>query len=118
LLLTAVVVYVYAKQREWLKSEYNIANSLSTFSTFIHIMVCHVFPSAGIKAHTPGIDSVVMSTHCHDDLGLATANSLAGVLAGEGLLLTIQSVTIVKDSESSNTVLEHHTVVDGALLLD
>lgn len=37
---------------------------------------------AGIKANTKGIDSVVMSTHCHDDLGLATANSLAGVLAG------------------------------------
>jgi 2-isopropylmalate synthase len=39
--------------------------------------------AAGIKANTKGIDSVVMSTHCHDDLGLATANSLAGVLAGE-----------------------------------
>ena len=38
---------------------------------------------AGIKANTPGIDSVVMSTHCHDDLGLSTANSMAGVMAGE-----------------------------------
>ncbi len=27
-------------------------------------------------------DHVVLSTHCHDDLGLAVANSLAGVLAG------------------------------------
>ena len=27
-------------------------------------------------------DDVVFSTHCHDDLGLAVANSLAGVLAG------------------------------------
>ncbi len=27
-------------------------------------------------------DDVVLSTHCHDDLGLAVANSLAGVLAG------------------------------------
>jgi 2-isopropylmalate synthase len=27
-------------------------------------------------------DEVVVSTHCHNDLGLATANSLAGVLAG------------------------------------
>ncbi len=27
-------------------------------------------------------DDIVFSTHCHDDLGLATANSLAGVLAG------------------------------------
>jgi 2-isopropylmalate synthase len=29
-----------------------------------------------------GIERVVVSVHCHDDLGLATANSLAGVLAG------------------------------------
>ena len=27
-------------------------------------------------------DEVVLSTHCHDDLGLAVANSLAGVLGG------------------------------------
>ncbi len=30
----------------------------------------------------PGIDKVVLSVHCHDDLGLAVANSLAGVRAG------------------------------------
>ena len=24
-----------------------------------------------------------MSTHCHDDLGLSTANSMAGVMAGK-----------------------------------
>jgi 2-isopropylmalate synthase len=30
----------------------------------------------------PGADSVVFSTHCHNDLGLAVANSLAGVQAG------------------------------------
>ena len=29
-----------------------------------------------------GIEKVVVSTHCHDDLGLAVANSLAGVRAG------------------------------------
>jgi 2-isopropylmalate synthase len=32
-----------------------------------------------LAARTPG---VVVSTHCHDDLGLAVANSLAGVRAG------------------------------------
>lgn len=31
---------------------------------------------------TPGADKVVWSTHCHNDLGLATANTLAGVKAG------------------------------------
>ncbi|MCA9117140.1 MAG: 2-isopropylmalate synthase, partial [Planctomycetaceae bacterium] len=30
----------------------------------------------------PNIDQAVISTHCHDDLGLAVANSLAGVEAG------------------------------------
>jgi 2-isopropylmalate synthase len=37
---------------------------------------------AGIRANVPGVDKVVLSVHCHDDLGLATANTLAGVLAG------------------------------------
>jgi 2-isopropylmalate synthase len=37
---------------------------------------------AGIKRHTPGIDDVIVSVHCHDDLGLATANTLAGLRAG------------------------------------
>ncbi len=30
----------------------------------------------------PGADDVILSTHCHNDLGLAVANSLAGVRAG------------------------------------
>src|SRR6266550_1230429 len=30
----------------------------------------------------PGLADVVLSVHCHDDLGLAVANSLAGVQAG------------------------------------
>ncbi len=37
---------------------------------------------AGIIAHTPGIENAVVSVHCHDDLGLATANTLAGIQAG------------------------------------
>src|SRR5207249_7908736 len=30
----------------------------------------------------PTLRDVVLSVHCHDDLGLAVANSFAGVLAG------------------------------------
>jgi 2-isopropylmalate synthase len=37
---------------------------------------------AGIVANVRGIERVVISTHCHNDLGLATANALAGVRAG------------------------------------
>ena len=35
-----------------------------------------------LRNRVPGIEKVVLSTHCHDDLGLAVANSLAGVRAG------------------------------------
>jgi 2-isopropylmalate synthase len=39
---------------------------------------------AGIIKNVPGIKEkgVIISTHCHDDLGLATANPLAGVQGG------------------------------------
>lgn len=32
--------------------------------------------------HVPGMDSVTLAIHCHDDLGMAVANSLAAVEAG------------------------------------
>ena len=35
-----------------------------------------------IRTNTPGIEKLIISTHCHDDLGMAVANSLAGVFAG------------------------------------
>ncbi|HIC58159.1 MAG TPA: 2-isopropylmalate synthase [Acidobacteria bacterium] len=35
-----------------------------------------------IREKVANIDNVVLSTHCHDDLGLAVANSLASVRAG------------------------------------
>jgi 2-isopropylmalate synthase len=35
-----------------------------------------------LKERVPNIGRVIISTHCHDDLGLAVANSLAGVEAG------------------------------------
>ena len=37
---------------------------------------------AHLKKHVRGIDNVVISVHCHNDLGLAVANSLAAVLEG------------------------------------
>ena len=37
---------------------------------------------AGDPRQVLGADEVVLSVHCHDDLGLATANSLAGLRAG------------------------------------
>jgi 2-isopropylmalate synthase len=36
----------------------------------------------GIIENTPGIENAIVSVHCHNDLGLATANTLAGIQAG------------------------------------
>lgn len=35
-----------------------------------------------LKEHVPGIENVTLSVHCHDDLGMAVANTLAAVAAG------------------------------------
>lgn len=39
---------------------------------------------AYLKNNVSNIDKAVISCHCHNDLGLATANSIAGVIAGAG----------------------------------
>lgn len=41
---------------------------------------------AHLKQTVPGIDKVVLSVHCHNDLGLAVANSLAAVQKVPGRL--------------------------------
>ena len=35
-----------------------------------------------VRERVPGADKAIFSTHCHDDLGLAVANSLAGLAGG------------------------------------
>lgn len=35
-----------------------------------------------LKENVPGIEKIQLSAHCHDDLGMATANALAAVLNG------------------------------------
>src|SRR5439155_636632 len=37
-----------------------------------------------VRERVPNADRVVFSAHCHDDLGLAVANSLAAIEAGAG----------------------------------
>ncbi len=37
---------------------------------------------ADVKAGVPGMDHVILSTHTHDDLGMAVANTLAGIRGG------------------------------------
>ncbi len=35
-----------------------------------------------VSEHVAGVEDVTMSAHCHDDLGMATANTLAAIKAG------------------------------------
>lgn len=35
-----------------------------------------------LKEHVPNVDDAILSVHCHNDLGLAVANSLAAIKAG------------------------------------
>ena len=35
-----------------------------------------------VKARVPGIDDIILSAHCHNDFGMAVANSLAGIEGG------------------------------------
>ncbi|MDB4338589.1 2-isopropylmalate synthase [Rubripirellula sp.] len=37
-----------------------------------------------LRNRVPNMDKAILSTHCHDDLGLAVANSLSAVAAGAG----------------------------------
>ena len=37
---------------------------------------------AYVREHTPNMHRVILSVHCHNDLGLATANTLAGIRNG------------------------------------
>ena len=57
----------------------------------------------GIIQHTPGIDRCIISVHCHNDLGLATANTLAGIRAGARQVeVTINGI----GERAGNTALE------------
>ena len=35
-----------------------------------------------LKEHVKNIDKAIISTHCHNDLGMATANTIAGIMNG------------------------------------
>jgi len=58
--------------------------------------------------HVPNIDRAVISCHCHNDLGLATANSIAGVIAGAGQVeCTINGL----GERAGNTALEEVVMI-------
>ena len=53
--------------------------------------------------HVPNIDQAIISVHCHNDLGLATANTLAGIVNGARQVeVTVNGV----GERAGNTALE------------
>ncbi len=63
---------------------------------------------AYLKNHVPNIDKAVISTHCHNDLGLATANTVAGVQHGAGQVeVTINGI----GERAGNTSLEEVVMI-------
>ncbi|CAM3519210.1 2-isopropylmalate synthase [Pontibacter korlensis] len=58
--------------------------------------------------HVEGIENVILSTHCHNDLGLATANSIAGAINGARQIeCTINGV----GERAGNTALEEVVMI-------
>ncbi len=73
---------------------------------------------AGIRAHVPGAKDVILSVHCHDDLGLATANAIAGILAGarqaeRHRLVVVRAGLAAGQPELPDPRDEEHLVVHG-----
>ncbi|QEC53313.1 2-isopropylmalate synthase [Anseongella ginsenosidimutans] len=61
-----------------------------------------------LKENVKGIDKVTLSTHCHNDLGLATANSIAGAANGAGQIeCTLNGI----GERAGNTSLEEVVMV-------
>jgi 2-isopropylmalate synthase len=63
---------------------------------------------AFLREHVPGIEKAIISTHCHNDLGLATANSIAGVQNGARQIeCTINGI----GERAGNTALEEVVMI-------
>lgn len=61
-----------------------------------------------LKENVKGVHNVTLSTHCHNDLGMATANSIAGVLNGATQIeCTINGI----GERAGNTALEEVVMV-------
>ena len=61
-----------------------------------------------LMEHVEGIDRAILSTHCHNDLGMATANTMAGVLNGARQVeVTINGI----GERAGNTALEEIAMI-------
>jgi len=80
-----------------------------------------------LRTRVPNADRAVFSTHCHNDLGMAVANSLAGVKAGARQIeCTVNGIgeragnaaleEVVMAMKTRNDVLPFHTGIDATML--
>ncbi|WP_452218412.1 2-isopropylmalate synthase [Lacinutrix undariae] len=61
-----------------------------------------------LQEHVKGIENVILSCHCHNDLGLATANSIEGVINGARQIeCTINGI----GERAGNTALEEVVMI-------
>ena len=61
-----------------------------------------------LKENVKGIDSVILSCHCHNDLGMATANSISGAINGARQIeCTINGI----GERAGNTALEEVVMI-------
>ena len=61
-----------------------------------------------LKENVKGIEKVTLSCHCHNDLGLATANSIEGIINGAGQIeCTINGI----GERAGNTALEEVVMI-------
>ncbi|MFC3694033.1 2-isopropylmalate synthase [Chenggangzhangella methanolivorans] len=80
-----------------------------------------------VRERVPGADQVIFSTHCHNDLGLAVANSLAGLAGGARQIeCTINGIgeragnaaleEVVMALRTRNDVLPWDTAIESTML--
>ena len=75
-------------ERDFLRRSVEIAIKAGATTINVPDTVGYTYPSEyaeifrDLIENVPGADEVIFSTHCHNDLGLAVANSLSGVQAG------------------------------------
>jgi 2-isopropylmalate synthase len=81
-----------------------------------------------VRERVPNSDQAIFSVHCHDDLGMAVANSLAGVKAGARQIeCTINGIgeragnasleEVVMAMRVRNDAMPYHTGVDATMLM-
>ncbi len=83
---------------------------------------------AMLRNSVPNMDKAILSTHCHNDLGLAVANSLAGVVAGARQIeCTINGIgeragnaameEIVMAMKTRADLIPHHTGIKTEMIM-